>query len=302
MENSNQDDSTPLTAEVTSTQKRCFVVTPIGNEGTSIRRATNGLIESVLKPTLKEFGYLVEAAHEIDLTGSITSQVITHLLESDLVVANLTGFNPNVMYELAVRHATGKPVITIVEEPASLPFDINQERTLFYINDMAGVEDLKKRLKSLTIEIEKDPDKDPDNPIYRVVREGIIKKNLHVEVGTTQEFILNALQGLTAKVEKVINRNWLPTEETKLVAQFNVLYRGEGLRTLIDNVQTLLETVRSNLHIDFERLKYERTGQYKARISVFSIYQIPTAYLKDAQHALIDLGLEVTIYGSENLE
>lgn len=127
--------------------KKCFVVTPIGNDNSSIRRHANGIIDSVIHPVLQSKGYEVSAAHQISSAGSITKQVIEKILEDDLVVANLTELNANVMYELAIRHCVGKPVISIAEQGTVLPFDVADERTIFYANDMAGVEELKYATK-----------------------------------------------------------------------------------------------------------------------------------------------------------
>ena len=81
---------------------KCFVVTPIGNETDSIRRHIDGIIEAAIRPALREYEVIV--AHKITEPGTITKQVLKEIYEDDLVIANLTNNNPNVMYELAFRH------------------------------------------------------------------------------------------------------------------------------------------------------------------------------------------------------
>ncbi|WP_345911030.1 hypothetical protein [Bacillus altitudinis] len=157
-------------------KKRAFIVMPIGQENSEVRRSAEGIYQTVIKPILRDFGYESYAAHEIDDTGSINKQIIKRLLNDELVVANLTDLNPNVMYELAVRHATRKPIIIVCDKKTDLPFDIIDERTLFFTNDMKGVielnEPFKRMVKSFENEIK------IDNPIYRVARDNLIEKNM----------------------------------------------------------------------------------------------------------------------------
>lgn len=146
--------------------KMCFIITPIGNSNSAIYRHINGVIRSVIRPCLEKAGFTkIKAAHEINELGSINTQVITSILDADLVVANLTGTNPNVMYELCLRHAIAKPVIHICEEGTDLPFDIKDSRTIFYRNDMLGVDELKEALETMLREIDYTKDY-KDNPIY----------------------------------------------------------------------------------------------------------------------------------------
>ncbi|OAB30291.1 hypothetical protein PMSD_21170 [Paenibacillus macquariensis subsp. defensor] len=156
-------------------EKKCFIITPIGGDETNIRRAAEGVIDAAIIPTLVDLGFSVEniaVAHRMPNPGSINRQVIKRILEDDLVITNLTGLNPNVMYELAVRHAARKPVIQICEEGTSLPFDIIEERTIFYKNDMLGVIHLKEKFYDIVLEALKD--QNPDNPIYRVAESNLI--------------------------------------------------------------------------------------------------------------------------------
>jgi len=95
-------------------------------------------------------------------------QVIKHILEDDLVIADLTRCNPNVMYELGVRHTAGGPVVLLAQEGENLPFDIVGERTIFYSYDMAGAAELKPQLKEAVKKALEDST--PDNPVSRVLK------------------------------------------------------------------------------------------------------------------------------------
>lgn len=59
-------------------------------------------MNAVIRPVVEECGYDLVCPHEMAKSCSITQQVIEQLLEDDLVIANLTGLNANVMYELAI--------------------------------------------------------------------------------------------------------------------------------------------------------------------------------------------------------
>lgn len=179
-------------------KKKCFIISPIGKDNSDIRRKADGLINSVIKPTLKDLKITVIAPHEITTPGSITNQVIKHILEDDLVIANLTGLNPNVMYELAIRHAKRLPIIYMAEKGTKLPFDIASERTIFYSDDMYEVEKLKPRLRDTVATALKD--KSPDNPIYRVVKSQIMQE---VAADDSTRYILQKLEELISTVNRI---------------------------------------------------------------------------------------------------
>jgi len=182
------------TAEQPKEPKKCFIITPIGSDDSSIRRAAEGLLDAVIIPVAQKLGYKVEVAHRIAKAGSITNQVIEHILEDDMVIANLTGLNPNVMYELAVRHATRKPAVVLANRDTKLPFDISDERTLFFTNDMMGGFELAPQLEQALFAAENDDA--PDNPVYRGKQASIIRASV---TDDTQKYIISMLEEIRTK-------------------------------------------------------------------------------------------------------
>ncbi|MDX1943644.1 MAG: hypothetical protein SFU99_23960, partial [Saprospiraceae bacterium] len=97
----------------------------------------------VIRDILDEFDYDCIRSDSLTKGGIITTQIIEMLLKADLVIADLTGNNANVFYELGIRHATNKPFIQIINEEqdkdgkkiTKIPFDLNQVRTIVYNYD-----------------------------------------------------------------------------------------------------------------------------------------------------------------------
>lgn len=194
------------------TTKSCFIVTPIGGDNTEIRRAAEGIIDALIQPALEEMGFSVSVAHRMASPGSINKQLITRILSDDLVIVNLTGLNPNVMYELAVRHAVRKPLVQICEKGTRLPFDINDERTIFYTNDMYGIVEIKERFLHMVTEAL--ADEEPDNPIYRAATETKILKAVE-EQDPEKYDVLKRMDDLESKVLSVLNKRFSEEQPVK---------------------------------------------------------------------------------------
>ncbi len=110
--------------------KICFYITPIGDPGSEQRRHSDFMMEYIIQPAVKEFGLRVIRADQMSKPGMIGKQVIEHILRSKLVIADLSYHNPNVFYELCLRHTTRLPTVQLRREIDSIPFDLNQYRTI----------------------------------------------------------------------------------------------------------------------------------------------------------------------------
>jgi hypothetical protein len=127
--------------------KDCFIICPIGEPGSPVRSRADLLLKHVLSPVLAQFGYRPVRGDQVPKAGLITSQIINLVIDSPMVIADLTGGNPNVFYELALRHATGKPYIQLIETGNSIPFDIGGIRTIpVDIRNLDSVEECKAQI------------------------------------------------------------------------------------------------------------------------------------------------------------
>lgn len=122
--------TSPALRSDTQWQKVCFYIAPIGDEATEQRKHSDLFLSSLIEPALNGFGLDVVRADKIGQPGMITSQILEHLLRARLVIADLSFHNPNVFYEMAIRHFARLPIVQICRKSDRLPFDVNQIRTI----------------------------------------------------------------------------------------------------------------------------------------------------------------------------
>lgn len=126
----------------------CFFVTPIGNAGSEQRIRADKVQKFILAPIAKNF-LNVTRADEVDDPGTITTDIVQRLYNNPLVVADLTGHNPNVMYEVGLRHCFNLPIVHFAQVGERPPFDLAAERIIFFdITDIESVENAKHRMRS----------------------------------------------------------------------------------------------------------------------------------------------------------
>ncbi len=172
--------------------------------------------------------------------GNISSQIIRHLIEDDLVVADLTGLNANVMYELALRHAAAKPLILITQDNLNdLPFDIDHERVIQWENTVKGGQELRAELERLLAYTD-DLEGQSDNPVYKVLKEALIKHE-KVKSGTPEELILEKLDRVADRIDRLERR----ASRRGIPGRFRVRYEVADPRM---DPQTIMKLIGDNLN------------------------------------------------------
>ena len=109
---------------------RVFVIQQIGAKDSPERKRADEIYNFIVVPAVKEAG-LEPYRADLDLTpGAITPKMLSELLSARVVIADLTGHNSNVFYELGITHSFARPLISIADSSRSLPFDARDERII----------------------------------------------------------------------------------------------------------------------------------------------------------------------------
>ncbi len=156
--------------------KQCFVIMPFGQDGTEDHARNFKMYQQLIKPVLFECGFKSIRADELEHPGNITRDIIELLYESDLVIADLSGKNANVFYELGVRHALFRyGTVLIARKGEKLPFDIASYRTIFYSIELDGPEEFRKDLLKRIKAFDSSQKTKSDNPVHDVMGDRVLE-------------------------------------------------------------------------------------------------------------------------------
>ncbi|MBN4050075.1 hypothetical protein JYT17_00475 [Nitrospira defluvii] len=125
--------------------KTAFILMPFLDE-------LSDVYEYLISDGLKSAGYTVKRADDIKSQSNIIGDIVKGILSSDLIVADLTGANPNVYYELGIAHSFNKKVILITQEIDELPFDLRSYRVISYSTHFSKMNQAKEELSKLALE------------------------------------------------------------------------------------------------------------------------------------------------------
>ena len=117
----------------------CFVLMPFSEPFLRI-------YEDHVKPTLEAAGLKVMKADDIFTPTAIVDDIWEYVNRARLLVADVTGRNPNVYYELGMAHTVGKEVIILTQGEGDVPFDLRHLRHFTYTDNEEGWESLKHKL------------------------------------------------------------------------------------------------------------------------------------------------------------
>jgi hypothetical protein len=108
---------------------------------------------NVIRQAASKCGFEIRRADEMTSPGRIMDQILVAIQTAGLVLADITGSNPNVLYEVGIAHTLHKETVLISQSSHDIPFDIRMVRTLIYENSLTGATQLSHQLEILFDEL-----------------------------------------------------------------------------------------------------------------------------------------------------
>ncbi len=137
---------------------------PVSKTKSCTKDEWTGIFENMIKPAVtgSRLGFDCEQAKP--RTGAFIRDILEGLNSADVVIADLTDKNPNVFYELGIRHTLKNRTILITQNIKHVPSDLRSYWVVTYKKDLSGANEFKKKVREILREMEKAPNKS-DSPV-----------------------------------------------------------------------------------------------------------------------------------------
>jgi hypothetical protein len=212
-----------------------YIISQIGDPESAIRKRADEVADFVIRPVVEELRLVPMRSDRDPTPGQVTSRLLKDILAARVVVADLTGRNPNVYYELAVAHSFGRPVVIVVDHVESLSFDTKNERVIVIgdegVISVTEAENAKSKLKEA---------------LNLVLADGYVPNSLVREVASSQSLdelaprdpVAEQLANMSRRLDQVYAAVRRGRRETEPGA------RDEDLRSLVQLVRKLIASER----------------------------------------------------------
>ena len=227
-----------------------FLICQIGDKGSPERRRADEVYEHVVEVAASAHGLRVMRSDLEPTPGRLTTQIVRGIINARAIVGDLTGRNPNVFYELGVCHAFARPVVLLVKDPKSLPFDVQDERTIAIgDDDKLGVSEAKEAARALEL------------ALGIVLAPDYVPSNLVTEVAAAQSLDALAPQNPIAAEMATIRER--VEDQSALMREFLTRFRPSGRSPDYARIRWWVETMVETAKLeprDLDRLPDDTTS------------------------------------------
>jgi hypothetical protein len=262
-------------------KKICFVISPIGEDDSDTRKRSDQVLKHIITGAVEQLNYEVIRADKISEPGIITHQILQHIVDAPLVIADLTERNPNVFYELALRHAIRKPLVQLIKKGELIPFDVAATRIIqFDLQNLDSVDAAKVEIVAQIKSLEAGKN-DTDNPISVSLDLKMLKESGNPEERSLAD-IVEAISDLRLAVTSV--DKGFPS---KLYKEFQMMM--EELNSKINRLDPDYKRDRRKFHpIMFEEIMHMGMEKEDPNLS----FLMMISFIKDDFPWIYEIGLE----------
>lgn len=185
----------------------CFVIMPIADMPEYEAGHFNRVYEHLIKPAILEAGFRPLRADDTAKTDYIVAGIIQQIIQSEIMICDISGRNANVMYELGMRHAYNKPVAIIKDDKTSRIFDIQGLRHTEYSSSLR-IDSTKKDIIKIAQSIREtaDPNNKDVNSMVRLANIRAAEPPSATELSGETSLILSSLKTISSRLDAISSK------------------------------------------------------------------------------------------------
>lgn len=219
-------------------KKKCFVIMPFTENEPYPKGHFNKIYEQIFVPAIQEAGYDVRRADENKLSHSIIQDIYKQLTTCEMVVCDLSSGNPNVLYELGIRHSFDLPVVLLKDDITDFIFDVAGIKTIQYSNERLYENVLQTRL-DLTAAIKAAEEAKKKGTVLRIMQ--ISKANYSNEAITAEEKNEVLLHQILLEIQKIIPQQNVVERRPKIFYRNKVISQYRYLKEILKREPSIEE-------------------------------------------------------------
>jgi len=185
---------------------KCFVIMPISDQEGYDKGHFTRVYQHLIKPACESAGFIAIRADDEIKTNYIVIDIIKKILDSDIVICDLSAKNPNVMYELGIRQAFNKKSILIKDQKTSRIFDIQGLRTIDYDENLR-IDEVQKGITviSQTLKETYQSNENEINSLIQLLSISPAEKPANYEISQESKLMFDMLGDISKRMRMIEN-------------------------------------------------------------------------------------------------
>ena len=183
--------------------KTCFIIMPIADMDGYEKGHFDRVYKHLISPACLKAGYKAVRADDVDKSNYIVVDIMTKVANADMAICDLSGKNPNVMFELGFRQAFNLPTVLLKDKKTSSIFDIQGLRYTTY-DESLRIDQVEMHINLLASAIKSTSEPGTNDILSLVQLISIKPANLPNEVNLSNDtsILLNAITDISNRLAK----------------------------------------------------------------------------------------------------